>query len=234
MGEGIRSSPAVAQIGCRWDPQDSAVIAVARSLHLVESRGERSCAVSDLAHLPRGLLSLEQWDALELDPTRRWELSEGTLIMSPRPQLWHQRISKRLTRLLDDHLPDGLEAIPEIEVITRASFPPSVRDPDIVVVPDRVFEGRPARVPAADVLLVVEIVSPGSRGTDHVMKLHEYAKAGIENYWIIDPDGPADDRFLAYRLDGESYRRVTALDGDRVRVNEPTNMEFALDQLTGG
>ena len=49
--------------------------------------------MSDLAHLPRGLLSLEQWDALELDPTRRWELSEGTLIMSPRPDLWHQRIS---------------------------------------------------------------------------------------------------------------------------------------------
>jgi hypothetical protein len=119
--------------------------------------------VSDLADLPRGLLSLEQWDALELDPTRRWELSEGTLIMSPRPQVWHQRISKRLTRLLDDHLPDGLEALPEIEVITRSSFPPSVRDPDIVVVPDRVFERRPAPVPAADVVLV----APQKHGADY-------------------------------------------------------------------
>jgi Uma2 family endonuclease len=189
--------------------------------------------VSDLAHLPRGLLSLEQWNALELDPTRRWELSEGTLIVSPRPHIWHQRISKRFTRLLDDRLPDGLEAVPEIEVITRASFPPSVRDPDIVVIPDRVFERRPARVAAADVVLVVEIVSPGSRGTDHVMKFHEYAKAGIENYWIIDPDAPADDRFLAYRLDAGSYRRVGALEGDRVPVSEPTEMEFALDVLTG-
>ncbi|WP_374157900.1 hypothetical protein ACEWX3_24085 [Mycobacterium sp. G7A2] len=70
--------------------------------------------MSDIAHVPPGLLTLEQWDALELDPTRRWELSEGTLTMSPRPQLWHQRISKRLTRLLDDHLPDGFEALPEI------------------------------------------------------------------------------------------------------------------------
>jgi Uma2 family endonuclease len=58
------------------------------------------------------LLSLEQWDGLELDPTRRWELGEGTLIMSPRPELWHQRISRRLTRLLEDHLADGLEAFP--------------------------------------------------------------------------------------------------------------------------
>lgn len=189
--------------------------------------------MSDLAHLPRGLLSLEQWDALELDPTRRWELSEGTLIMSPRPQLWHQRISRRLTRLLEDHLPDGLEAVPEIEVITNSSFPPSVRDPDIVVIPDRVFERRLARVPAADVVLVVEIVSPGSSGTDHVMKLHEYAKAGIPNYWIVEPDAPVSDRFLAYRLDDEIYRRVIALDGDRIRVSEPAAMEFTLDVLTG-
>ncbi|KHO24900.1 Uma2 family endonuclease [Mycolicibacterium setense] len=188
--------------------------------------------MTDLAHLPRGLLSLEQWDALELDPTRRWELSEGTLIMSPRPQLGHQRISKRLVRLLDDHLPDGLEAFPEIEVITNATFPPSVRDPDIVVIPDAV-ERRLARVPAADVALVVEIVSPGSRGTDHVMKLHEYAKAGIPNYWIVDPDAPAQDRFIAYRLDGEIYRQVEVYDGARIRVHQPAEMAFSLDVLTG-
>jgi Uma2 family endonuclease len=189
--------------------------------------------VPDLAHLPRGLLSLEQWDALETDRTRRWELSEGTLIMSPRPQPWHQRISKRLTRLLDDHLPDGLEAVPEIEVTTSASFPPSVRDHDIVVIPDRVFEQRLARAPAVDVVLVVEIVSPGSRGTDHVMKLHEYAKAGIENYWIVDPDAPAHERFLACRLDGDIYRQITVLQGDRVHMHEPADMEFAVDVLTG-
>lgn len=188
--------------------------------------------MSELAHLPHGLLTLEQWDALDLDRMRRWELSEGTLTISPRPQVWHQRISRRLTRLLEDHLPDGLEALPEIEVITRASFPPSVRDPDIVVVPDRLFERRPARVAAADVVLVVEIVSPGSRGTDHVMKLHEYAKAGIEHYWIVDLDAPADDQFLAYRLAGASYRRVAVLDGSRVRVKEPTAMEFTLEMLT--
>ena len=187
----------------------------------------------DLAHLPRGLLSLEQWDALELDPTRRWELSEGTLIMSPRPHPTHQRISIRLIRLLQDHLPEGFDAVPEIEVLTSASFPPSVRDPDIVVVRNRVFEQRSPRVPAADVVLVVEIVSPGSRGMDHVMKVHEYARAGIANYWIVDPEAPTEERFLAYRLEGETYRRVTAIDGDRVRVNEPTQMDFALDELTG-
>jgi Uma2 family endonuclease len=189
--------------------------------------------VSELADLPRGLLSLEQWDALEVAHTRRWELSEGTLIMSSHPQLMHQRISKRLTRLLDDHLPDGLQVLPEIEVTTSASFPPSVRDPDIVVIRDRAFKRRSVRVPATDVVLVVEIVSPGSRGMDHVMKVHEYAQAGIENYWIVDLEAPASEWFLAYRLDGDVYRPVAALDGDRVHVDEPTDMEFTLDALTG-
>ncbi len=188
--------------------------------------------MTDIADVPRGLLTLEQWDALDPDPTRRWELCEGTVNMSPRPTLQHQLISRRLVRLLEDHLPDGLEALPEIEVITRASFPPSVRDPDIVVVHDRVLAERAARVAAADAVLVVEVASPGSRGMDHVMKLHEYAKAGIAHYWIVDPDAETDDRFLTYRLDGGTYRRVPALDSNRVRVRKPVELEFALDVLT--
>ncbi|WP_067971753.1 Uma2 family endonuclease [Mycolicibacter icosiumassiliensis] len=190
--------------------------------------------MSELPELPPGLMTLEQWDALEVAHTRRWELSEGTIIMSPRPQLTHQRISKRLTRLLDDHLPDGLEALPEIEVTTSASFPPSVRDPDIVVINSDTVPGRTVRVSPADVALVVEIVSPGSRGMDHVMKLYEYAKAGIEHYWIVDAEAPTGEWFLAYRLDGEVYRPVAVLDGEQVQVREPVVMEFTLEALLGG
>jgi hypothetical protein len=43
----------------------------------------------------------------------------------------------------------------------------------------------------------------------------------------------ADERFIAYRLDAGTYRRVAALEGNWVRVNEPTALEFALDVLTG-
>lgn len=190
--------------------------------------------MSELADdLPRGLLTLEQWDALEVAHTRRWELSEGTLIMSPRPQVTHQRISKRLTRLLDDHLPEGLEALPEIEVTTSASFPPSVRDPDIVVIRSRSVPGRTVRVPAADVVLVVEIVSPGSRGMDHVMKLHEYAQAGIEHYWIVDAEAATGEWFLAYRLHGDVYRPVAVLDGAQAHTHEPVQLRFTRGELTG-
>ncbi|ORW07347.1 Uma2 family endonuclease [Mycolicibacter longobardus] len=190
--------------------------------------------MSRLGHdLPRGLLTLEQWDALEVAHSRRWELSEGTIIMSPRLQLTHQRISRQLTRLLQDHLPAELEAVPEIEVTTNASFPPSVRDPDIVVIRSRAVPGRTVRVSPEYVALVVEIVSPGSRGMDHVMKLHEYAKAGIEHYWIVDAESPTGEWFLAYHLDGELYRPVPVLDGERAHVREPAEIRFTLNELTG-
>jgi Uma2 family endonuclease len=40
----------------------------------------------------------------------------------------------------------------------------------------------------ADLLLVVEIVSPGSEAMDELVKRKEYARAGIERYWLVDRD----------------------------------------------
>ncbi|WP_308431690.1 Uma2 family endonuclease [Amycolatopsis acidiphila] len=45
-------------------------------------------------------------------------------------------------------------------------------------------------IKAADVLIVVEIVSPGSHRMDTVVKHGEYADAGIPYYWIVDLDEP--------------------------------------------
>jgi Uma2 family endonuclease len=188
--------------------------------------------MAGLAELPRDLVTLEEWDALELDEARRWELVEGGIVMTPRPRPLHQVVSKNLTRLLDERLPDSLVVLQEVEITVEARFPPTVRDPDLVVVNRSVVDRNPVRVDPSDVVLVVEIVSPGSRRTDRVMKAYEYAKAGIERYWIVDLDADLDERFLAHVLREETYQRVGALVGDRVRTEEPLVLDFALDELT--
>jgi hypothetical protein len=43
---------------------------------------------------------------------------------------------------------------------------------------------------ASEILVVVEVVSPGSYRTDHVIKRNDYADAEIPRYWIIDLDPP--------------------------------------------
>ena len=40
----------------------------------------------------------------------------------------------------------------------------------------------------ADLLLVVEIVSPSSEAMDAVVKRTEYARAGIPRYWVVERD----------------------------------------------
>ncbi|MGH3941095.1 MAG: Uma2 family endonuclease [Pseudonocardiaceae bacterium] len=63
-----------------------------------------------------------------------------------------------------------------------------MRVPDVVVTRVGGPEGRLA---APDVLLAVEIISPGSRSVDLHLEPYEYAEAGIPHYWIVDLDPPA-------------------------------------------
>ena len=51
--------------------------------------------------------------------------------------------------------------------------------------------------------LVVEIASPGTRRRDDGIKRHLYERAGVTEYWIVDPDV---DRVRVYRRDGEPIR----------------------------
>ena len=53
--------------------------------------------------------------------------------------------------------------------------------------------------------LVIEVVSPSSRGQDRGDKYFEYEAAGIEEYWIVDP---ARRRAEFYRLREGAYEPV--------------------------
>ena len=56
---------------------------------------------------------------------------------------------------------------------------------------------------AAEVQLAVEVVSPGSRRLDTIVKRDEYADAGIPHYWVVDLGEPGDPVTLtAHHLAG--------------------------------
>jgi Uma2 family endonuclease len=99
---------------------------------------------------------------------------------------------------LDDQLPLELEALPEVEVIVADRPATTIRTPDIVVVPTSLVETEPARYRAEDVVLAVEVLSPGSSRTDKGAKFTEYAEAEIASYWLVDLEPPVS--FCAYQL----------------------------------
>jgi len=64
---------------------------------------------------------------------------------------------------------------------------PNIVQPDILVVCDSEYideKGKYHGVPA----LVVEVLSPSTRGKDMIKKLSLYANSGVREYWVIDTD----------------------------------------------
>ncbi|MBS4100792.1 Uma2 family endonuclease [Tsukamurella paurometabola] len=145
------------------------------------------------------LMSLDDWRALGEDTAGRSELQEGVLIVSPSPVPRHQKAGFRLGLALHPQVPDGVEIVPDVDVIVASGFPPTVRRPDLVIVTASIETD----IVAADVVLVVEILSPGTRRQDLVTKRSEYADAGIPHYWIVDLDGGPS--IEALRLEDGAY-----------------------------
>jgi Uma2 family endonuclease len=135
------------------------------------------------------------------------ELVEGRLLVSPSPLGDHNRAMFEFGVQLRGQLPAEYEVLLDIDVDLRlspADGPGTVRRPDLIVVHREARRRQRAEggiITAADVLAVLEVLSPGSRRTDNVLKRVEYAEAGIPHYWLIDVDEPVS--LLACHLAGE-------------------------------
>ncbi|MEW2382546.1 Uma2 family endonuclease [Micromonospora sp. NPDC047707] len=113
-----------------------------------------------------------------------YEIFDGSLLVSPHADVRHGAIANRLRRLLDRQAPPGLFVGQDIGVSARRS---SYVVPDVFVARESALERGGAALDPADVLLVIEVISPSNAGRDLVLKRHEYAVAGIPRYWIVEP-----------------------------------------------
>lgn len=149
-----------------------------------------------LTQPPGRLLTIADYAALGEDDRNRWELQEGNLVMSPSPTPRHMVAAAELYVQLRSQLPSDLRAVPDVDLdvqLVADEQPGTARRPDLVIVERAEFERvtqEGGLLRAANTVLVVEIVSPGSRRTDNLVKRGEYADAGIPHYWIIDTEPP--------------------------------------------
>lgn len=178
---------------------------------------------------PDHLLTLAEWDDVPVESSRRLELVEGVVQVVPRPTVQHQVAMANLAAELNRQLPTHLLAAPDVEVLVDAAFPPTVRAPDVVVLPTTLLDSNPSRVLASDVALAVEIVSPGTGRTDRVMKPVEYADARIGAYWVLDLADPEASRAFVL-VDGE-YEEA-ARGPHRLTVLSPVPLDIDLSSLT--
>ena len=180
---------------------------------------------------PDHLLTLDEWDALpEDDAYRKVELVEGVLHVTPAPASRHQVASGQLLGQLNAALVGaGWFAVQDVEVVIRDDFPPLIRIPDLSVVALEDMRAQPRRYLASQVRLAVEIVSPGSGRTDRIMKIADYAEAGIADYWIIDlDDGVSLD---AFHLTDDRYEPVRQAVTGHVVLDAVGSVTLDLDAL---
>lgn len=174
------------------------------------------------------LITLAEWQALPEDPEHSYELVEGVIRVVPRPMIQHQRIIWALTTLLNAKMPRHLFALPEVEATIDDQDPATVRVPDIVVTQTEIAEANPVRLHAADVGLVVEVHSPGTRRIDRVLKVAEYAQAGIPSYWLVDCDRAPSVTVLSLR--GDHYEEVASTSGT-LTVEHPAPLQIEVADL---
>ena len=133
-------------------------------------------------------------DVLTWPDDERAELIDGEVIlMAPAPSRGHQGISVELTRQFANYLEGkkckAYHAPFDVRLFEKDGDTPE--DVDTVVEPDITIVCDPSKLDdrgckgAPD--MVVEILSPSTQRHDQLVKLGLYQRAGVREYWIVDP-----------------------------------------------
>jgi Uma2 family endonuclease len=164
--------------------------------------------------------------ALPDDGVRR-ELIDGALHVSPSPTSVHQVIAMRLGVALEQTCPDHLfvSQSNDVQLSPRRLF-----IPDVLVTTFEAARRRAGSFTADEVVLAVEIVSPGSQSIDRVLKPALYAKAGIPHFWLIETDGGITVQTYVLDRAAEVYEPAGSFT-DVVRSGEPWQIEIPIAGL---
>ncbi len=135
----------------------------------------------------QGEYTLEDYIALPED--QRVELIDGVFFEMEAPTSIHQAIVTRVLQSFMNHIDNrhGLcLALAAPVAVQLDCDDKTVVEPDVLVVCDRDKFRRGRVYGAPD--LVAEVLSPSTSGKDRRLKLAKYRRAGVREYWLIDPD----------------------------------------------
>ncbi len=157
----------------------------------------------------RIVLTYDDLAALPPD-SKRYELLEGELYVTPSPRPRHQMVVGNLYLILAEHvrrLGLGEVFLSPIDVILTNI---TVVEPDLVYldaarlaqVSERAIEGPPT--------LAIEVLSPSTAAADRGIKRQLAARYGVPHYWLVDADARVIE---TYRLADDVYEPGPRLEG---------------------
>jgi len=161
----------------------------------------------------QGAWTYDSYAALP-DDEQRYEIIDGVLFTMPppAPTPQHQRVGFRIAKRLSPYVDDADLGEVFISPLDVELAPKTVVQPDVFILlkanPAKITEKRIQGVPD----LVVEVSSPGTVGHDRSVKQQAYERAGVREYWFVDP--------LAYTieiliLEGKAYKSLGVYSGEQ-------------------
>ncbi|MFC7621025.1 Uma2 family endonuclease [Microlunatus sp. GCM10028923] len=161
------------------------------------------------------------------DDGHRYELIDGTLIVTPAPNFGHQSTSGALYLVLRMACPTEYQVL--YAPFDVAISEKTVLQPDLLVARRSDFSARD--LPKAP-LLAVEILSPSTRHIDLGLKRSRYEAAGCPSYWVIDPAVPS---IMAWELTDGRYELAGEAKGEEpLRLSSPYPVEIVPARLLDG
>ncbi|MDH6135425.1 Uma2 family endonuclease [Kitasatospora sp. MAA4] len=143
-------------------------------------------------------ITAEQYDSWSEEQCAGIEIVDGMIVVSPSASKRHNRLARILANALDAAAGTEWNADTDFDVRLQ-DVPLNNRRPDVVVYRADTIDVTPTR--PEHVLLVVEVVSPGSETTDRIVKVEQYARAGIPFYWRIEQSATRVPLVYTYVLD---------------------------------
>lgn len=175
-------------------------------------------------------------DVLTWDESERAEIIDGEVVMmAPPPSSTHQEISMELSSQLHTYLKGKkckVYAAPfAVRLFEMDGDNPE--DIDTMVEPDISIVCDPGKIDkhgckgAPD--MVVEILSPATQRHDRFTKFSLYQRAGVREYWIVDPDSKTVQSFILE--DGHYSVKEFGTAGDKMTVNVLEDCIIDLSEL---
>ncbi len=137
------------------------------------------------------------------DESRAWprfELICGELLVTPAPGTGHQVAVGEIFMLLATYVDREKIGVALTSPADLELHPGTVAQPDVFVVPNARGGNAPQRRgwrAVGSLLVAVEVISPSSVLWDRVAKRDYYVSAGVPEYWVVDLDAGAIERWSA-------------------------------------
>jgi Uma2 family endonuclease len=159
------------------------------------------------------------YKSLPVSETRRYELLGGEIVIVPAPTEPHQRVVRDLGFMLWEFVrKNGLGWVcpAPLDVVLGEGENVEVVQPDVIFI----SQERRSLIQKEEIHgapdLVVEVLSPGTEERDRHYKKTLYARHGIQEYWIVDPERKTAE---VYTLGESGFELVSRYRGDGTLVS---------------